>query len=291
MKIVQTYWTYPMLDAYKGKADDLRLNGGWPSRLYNYFSWAYSSLLLREHYEKLELVTDKLGKEILIDKLNLPYTQVVTELDDLNMGNTLLWALGKLHAYSIQDEPFIHIDGDIFIYKKFSQELTSAEILGQNIETGFRDESQVEYATVPDYLHALLEKGGHLKAINVGIFGGTNLPAVKAYVREAHAFIDKNYKQILSSQTGTINAVYEQVLLYYFLAKKNVPVKCLFPPHLNFPRPIGDFHRVPDEASYIHLIGTFKQSFYHYKTMEKKLAAEYPDCYKNIVELYNNMEI
>lgn len=280
-----------MLDAYRGKADEMRLNGGWPSRLHNYFSWAYSSLLLREHYDKLELVTDQLGKEILIDKLNLPYTSVVTDLDNLPKENSVLWALGKLHAYNIQEEPFLHIDGDIYIYDKFSAELENAEILGQNIETGYRDISGVEYGYVPDYMKELTENEGYLKAINVGIFGGNNLAAIKAYVAESRAFLRKNHDEIEQAKSGSINAVYEQVLLYYFLLQQEIQVKCLFTPQPNFPRSIGDFHLTPHQVQYIHLIGTFKKSFYHYKTLEKKLATEFPDYYENIVELYQNMEV
>lgn len=73
-------------------------------------SWALSCLKFKEIYNEIELVTDINGKHLLYDILELPYTNVVTKLDDLNDYNHNLWALGKLYAYKLQQEPFIHVE-------------------------------------------------------------------------------------------------------------------------------------------------------------------------------------
>ena len=39
-------------------------------------SWVLSCLSLRNYYDDVELYTDKLGYELLIEKLRLPYTYV-----------------------------------------------------------------------------------------------------------------------------------------------------------------------------------------------------------------------
>ena len=52
---------------------------------------------------------------ILINKLELPYTDVKVVLDDLNDYDRDLYALGKVYAYGIQEEPFIHVDADIYM--------------------------------------------------------------------------------------------------------------------------------------------------------------------------------
>lgn len=109
MKIIQSLWSKPSL-----------ITGGWSEKTFYYMSWALSCLKLKEFYNSVELFTDKKGKEFLIDRLQLPYDKVNIVLDDLNEFNSRLWALGKIYTYSIQHEPFIHVDGDVYIYGKSS---------------------------------------------------------------------------------------------------------------------------------------------------------------------------
>lgn len=68
MKIVQTFWS--------GGANPLEKAYGWPLSEYNMMSWVLSCLSLRKYYDDVELYTDKLGYELLIEKLRLPYTYV-----------------------------------------------------------------------------------------------------------------------------------------------------------------------------------------------------------------------
>mgnify|MGYP000084925178 FL=1 len=68
MKIVQTFWS--------GGANPLEKAYGWPLPEYNMMSWVLSCLSLRKYYDDVELYTDKLGYELLIEKLRLPYTYV-----------------------------------------------------------------------------------------------------------------------------------------------------------------------------------------------------------------------
>jgi len=77
------------------------VRGGWSDKKYNYMSWAFSCLQFKKYYSEVELITDKLGKELLIDKLELPYTSVKVELDQLNSYHSDLWALGKIVKYNL----------------------------------------------------------------------------------------------------------------------------------------------------------------------------------------------
>jgi hypothetical protein len=85
MKIVQTLWTKPI---FNNDSSDIRhrFNGGWLSWKYYYFAWALSCLRFREYYKEVELVTDNLGKKILVDGIGLPYTSVKVELDCLPLS-------------------------------------------------------------------------------------------------------------------------------------------------------------------------------------------------------------
>ena len=71
--------------------------------------WALSCLQLRKYYPEVVLYTDKVGAEMLIDTLKLPYTEVACEFDKFNDIHKDLWALPKIHAYASQHTPFLHV--------------------------------------------------------------------------------------------------------------------------------------------------------------------------------------
>jgi hypothetical protein len=123
-KIVQTLWTKPVFEDNSNIHQ--RFHGGWLNKKYNFMAWTLSCLQSKKFYENVELVTDARGKLLLIDNLELPYTNVRVELDCLNNYPNILWTLPKIYTYSIQDEPFIHIDGDVFIWEKFHEKIESA---------------------------------------------------------------------------------------------------------------------------------------------------------------------
>ena len=110
MKIIQSFWT--------GNKNSLTDSYGWLLPIFNYLSWIISCNQLRRYYDDVTLVTDSQGYDVLINKLHLPYTDVIVSLDCLNHYNPNLWALAKIKAYQSIKEPFIHVDGDVFIWTK-----------------------------------------------------------------------------------------------------------------------------------------------------------------------------
>lgn len=127
-RIVQSYWS---------KAYQNTPNSGWAFRESHYMSWALSCLQLKQFYDEIELVTDSEGADLLINKLHLPYTSCLTILDKLKNENPAIWALGKIAAYEVQQEPFIHVDGDIYIWKPFPKRIEEVGIVAQNIEKNY----------------------------------------------------------------------------------------------------------------------------------------------------------
>lgn len=104
MKVLQSCWFN----------NPKKMDAGWLSTEFHLMSWALSSLSIQKHYPNIELVTDNLGKEILIDKLQLPYSSVSLVQENFK-PISFVWVLRKLYSYSIQHEPFIHIDGDAYL--------------------------------------------------------------------------------------------------------------------------------------------------------------------------------
>ncbi|WGH75231.1 hypothetical protein P8625_14315 [Tenacibaculum tangerinum] len=219
MKIIQSFWT--------GKHQNLNFGFGWSSAKYNYLSWILSACQLRKYYDELELFTDKLGYNLLIEKLNLPYTKVHVVLDELNKYDDNLWALAKIKAYSVMKEPFLHVDGDVFIFEAFDDDLISRGVITQNIETTSNyywemwTKIKPQLTFIPECI-ANYDQKIHSKAYNMGIFGGHNLSFINEYAKTSFNFVNENKNNLSKRNAYNFNIFFEQVLLYELTNQKKL---------------------------------------------------------------------
>ncbi|MFC4636044.1 DUF6734 family protein [Dokdonia ponticola] len=287
MKIIQSFWT--------GKINHISENNfGWVSPKYNLISWVLSANQLKKYYENVELYTDELGARILIDTLKLPYSKVHIVLNTIDHYHKDLWAISKIKTYSLQNEPFLHVDGDVFIWDTFPEELMKAPLITQNLEKTtdyYRNmwkgiEPHLSY--IPEELNTFNStKNGF--ACNMGIVGGVDLEFYKHYTSEAFKFVDTNKNAWDKVNKNNFNVFFEQ-LLYYELAKKqNIEVDYLFKeiPDDNKYIGFGDFYKVPNERTYLHLLGNYKKDKATYKAMEHYVLKFYPDYYKRVLDIFD----
>ena len=284
MKIVQTFWSggqeVPLLHTY-----------GWKRPEYHLFSWALSVYRLRQHYDEVELYTDKKGKELLIDQLKLPYTKVHLGLDDINRFHPNAWALSKIHTYARQTTPFLHVDGDIFIWEPFDEEQLKQPYLVQSVENGEMVYSSRFKAFCRDLkdTHPLFPDPESLNKdlflYNTGLFGGTGIDLIQAYCAEAFELAEKN-KEVLHQLNATSFSLFvEQYLFYLMLEKEGKEVTSLIPglffenSYVNF----GDFEEVPFKRTYLHLLAQFKSNDRVLKLLECQLRQEFPEAYLTIL--------
>jgi hypothetical protein len=102
--------------------------------LHHWLAWGLSLRLARAHYPETMLVTDRAGKALLVDCLGLSFSDVSIELESLRNVDTSWWALGKLKAYSLQEQPFVHLDTDVFLWKPLPPDLLNASLFAQSPE-------------------------------------------------------------------------------------------------------------------------------------------------------------
>ena len=147
--------------------------------------WMFSSLLAKRQYkDNVELITDSAGEEFLIKGLQLPFDSVKVVLDDYDNISSRLWAYGKIVSYSMQNEPFIHIDNDVFITKRFPDFIEEGELIVQHFEAQRETYQNGEVLVdnlfhVPDSYKKYHWENG---AYNMGIFGGTDIEFIKKYI-------------------------------------------------------------------------------------------------------------
>jgi hypothetical protein len=296
MKIVQTLWTMPML---RGQGDiyENRFHGGWMNVKYYLMSLAYSCLQLKKFYDELSLVTDETGNEILINKLGLPYTEVHVTLDQLNHYDPQLWALGKIYAYSIQKEPFLHVDGDVYIWEPFHKKLEKAALVAQNLEQNFQyyRSAMTELIEQDCYIPPVVTKINRLEnkinAYNAGVFGGTNIGFFQSYVAEIKLFLTKNKLKLPSLQIGKLNAIFEQHLFYCMSKEWQLKVNCVTNV-VNQDKlyymltDLSQFVKAPDKVKFMHLFGgESKNNPGICKHLEGLLKSNYPEYHQRILDI------
>src|SRR5262245_5668599 len=125
MRTVWSFWSRPHY------ADSHRM---WISEKHHLLAWVLSVETARQHYPDTVLYTDSDGARLLVDALSLPFRCVSTTLDALADRDVAWWNLGKLCAYRAQEEPFLHIDSDVFLWRPLPAETAAGAVIVQNPE-------------------------------------------------------------------------------------------------------------------------------------------------------------
>jgi len=288
MKIVQSFWS--------GGKSDIMNSHGWYSYKFNWLSWILSCNQLVHYHEDVELYTDEFGYSILIEKLKLPYTKVHVVLDQLNNFDSKFWALSKIKTYQLQDEPFLHVDGDVFVWESLTNKFINSNLISQNLEVTtkyYRDNwenihPQLSYipTEIKDY-----HEGRSNYACNMGIVGGNNIIFFKEYTSKSFEFVKMNELKFDDKDALNFNIFFEQVLFYEMSRLKNEKVDFLINEISldNDYKGFGDFDKVPDK-SYLHLLGDFKRNPSVCKSMEIHIMKHYPESYSLLMKIINENE-
>ena len=169
MKIYHSFWDY----GYRELTNDL------------YNMHKLSALLALENYDNIHLITTEKGKEFLG---GIPYTSVSIFDEDIDTKLKETWSISKIYAYQQilkQNKPFLHIDYDVFLFKRLPDWIEKSEIAVQHLEDV---DILKKYYNIDVFENKcpnlFLYNKDIKKAANMGIFGGNNLDAIGFYVDE-----------------------------------------------------------------------------------------------------------
>lgn len=287
MRIVQTL--------YSGdKADFLAQTFGWFAPEYHVMGWALSCLQLKKYYSDLTLYADGRSADLLINKLKLPYTNVQITHEELRVPSAQLWALSKIYTYSLQQDPFLHVDGDVFIFKCLPDRLMGASLIAQNVEVAteyyrsMQEELSSKAKYIPEFVQRDFESKNPIKAVNAGILGGSDIRFINDFCRIAFEYVDKNSSILPSIRLDLFNVFVEQQLFYSLSKEKRAHVECLFSEIIpdNRYELFNEFQETPCIRTYLHLIGQFKRDQYSCSQMAEKLRCLHPTYYFTIKEFF-----
>ena len=292
IKIIQSSWAC-------NQKNLLAFNAGWYAPEYNLMGWALSCLQLKKHYNDVSLYADDVSARMLVDTLQLPYTELVCDLDKLNNMHPKLWALPKIDTYSRQDSPFLHVDGDVFIWEPFDDLLLSSGLITQNLEisteyyeNNFQNlEKNLTY--FPPEIVEARKKYNPIYAYNAGIFGGSDLLFFKKYTSKAFEFVKQNEQHLSKINVSVFNIFFEQYLFYSLVKKNDKKVAVLLNEVIgdNQYTGFGEFNEVPHNRRYLHLLGTFKRDRVVCEQLANRLRLDYPEYYYRIIELFRSNKV
>jgi hypothetical protein len=283
MKIIQSFWT--------GQQESTQSTFGWQTPEHHWLGWILSVNQLSKYYD-VELYTDAVGYKYLIEALELPYTKVHVVLDELNHYQSNLWALSKIKTYSLQKESFLHVDGDVFIWEPFPENLLKQKLITQNLEvtTEYYQEMWSMIAPNLSYLPdemLLYHNGEEQFACNMGIVGGTDLDFFQRYTKHSFEFVDKNRDNIPKDFMVNFNVFFEQVLFYLMAKQNNIQPSFLINEvsEDNGYKGFGDFFKVPHKKTYLHLLGHYKRDHKVCMMLKDYVLRYYPKYFQKLLQI------
>lgn len=265
MRVVHSFWT-----------EHLSL-GFWPDQASMLRAFALSALLAREHVGPIDLVTDPKGKELLVDQIGIPYDRVTLDLESLSgkYGKDL-WPMGKIKAYQVQTEPFLHIDGDLFLLRPLPQAVLESRITFQSMEGALLDTKpgcykidrfQAQAPWTPEsWKWCLASTGNRQYAVNMGFYACQDLSLNRQYCREAFEFADRpENREFIRSYPGgwEIGVAIEQ-----FTAAAVCRMNGVVPNYL-----VREYQQSDWNSGFVHLFWKQKRMAIHNQEISSRLKA------------------
>lgn len=289
MNLIQSYFNNNITK------EDINYSGGYLSAIVNWLSMAYSCLLLKQNNPDKRLIF--YGNEIIVhlfeDSFNLPYDEYrIVECTGEYADWFYCWP--KIVTYQQQNEPFIHIDTDVFMWKPMPHRLLQASLVAQHKERDSNFYMDVykqigaDRVQLPEYLNACND-GKYINSYNAGLLGGNDIDFFKKYLKEISIFLNANRNRFLQSDRRFLyNVVFEQWLFYGLTKKENKEVTTFYKDV------ITDFDmlkaRVPqqvlslEELNFLHVM-EYKDNIRCNRFIAYRMQSEFPVEYERILSV------
>lgn len=256
MKFLQSLWI-----------PDIRQEVVWAGSAQDPDYWTLSNRLLNK-YGDVEFWGCSNGIDFA-ERAGLRFSKIHNLPDEFSALGSKCWSLPKIYAAAQQSEPFLHVDGDVFLYDWSVSELP--EFLVQNGEPYHADKAQAWFYGLMATLFRARAPGverfwGHPVTIwNFGIFGGRSalLPSICG---EIFDFAVENCVEINKVPIDVFTAcVLEQIFIPMLMCNSGVfPTEYLRSEHLQ------------DDAAakgFCHLIGHTKNLPWVKDSVRERLRA------------------
>jgi len=285
MNFIYSYWetaddNQNLLESFSNR---------WLNTEFMFFSLIQSVLKSKEYATKVVMITTTRCKPIF-DKLEI-FDEVTTDLDAISHYDRDMWALGKIYAYSIQTEPFIHIDNDVHFNYKFPIYLfneSKIDIAVQSIEHNKSSMTTFTpfYNRIINTLYKngfktnILNFGRSFKAYNMGIYLCNNIEFNTLYCTEVFKMINENKEAFIKAKKICVSVIFEQYLLYLLAEREGLRVEVLIDNYKD---------KFIQEYGYLHIWGRKKdlELYNKFKNLFINYYPNYLEKINNLLDIYN----
>jgi len=281
MRYVHSLWSTPA----RKKNFDNKYDEKYLSK--NFYTYLLSALSIKKLGYQIDLYCD----EYAYDMYSLiPYDNIHIVNYDRDGIDSKFWVWGKIKTYSLQEEPFIHIDGDVFFFKDIIGDKMSSgkyPLVVQNVE----NEKIMGECFVRDYLgskHPFVnnnlcgiewEKYG-FTAYNCGVVGFNDLVFRNDYVNKVHEILTTLSKsgdfEENRRKYDSMFLLSEQSLLYYMTQERNImPLEII--PEAEIIKRNYNWYPIASEIGYVHM---WSYSKYKPEVIEKikyRIERDFPE--------------
>lgn len=272
------------------------LLSGWRSVRYHLMGWALSAYSIHKHQGAVSLYTNSEGAEVLIGKLQLPYDNHELIFDNYQSEFEAYSFLKKLRAYATPKQPFLHIDGDAFLFESLPSSLYNALLVAQNYEYNhpcYEDIYRVvkaHFVYIPEWLRP--NARGYISAANTGLVGGIDWAFYDVLEREVLYFLEQN-RDFLHLPTPQLDfCVFLEQAFFQLLAEhQQKSVQYLLPQEVNesFNYRLDRWQDVPLQCGYLHLMN-YKRNATACELMAQRLYIEAPELYEQCERVTRELE-
>lgn len=281
MRAVWSFWSRPFTNHH---------HTYWAKPVHHLFSWVISLETAKKHYPRTVLYTDDEGARLFVDQLGLQFNEVRTDLNALASYDPAWWSLGKVWTYRAQQEPFIHIDSDVFLWQPLPHDFISAPLCVQCPDFFVPKASYYN----PELLENTVSRGGEIwlpaewvwfrtsgarqRGESCGIFGGHKIDFIQHYTNQAFKLLEHPANQpgwsLMTDKTDH-NILLEQYLLAACVDYHGIEIKYLF-------NSLDDALAKDDATrlGYTHLVGSAKKNPQITTRLEQRMKRDYPDYYQ-----------
>lgn len=280
MKALYTFWSKPLKENVSRCKSEKNF----------VLMFVYSMLWSTKWFEKVELNTDNYGYNIFkyFESNKIKIKNTLNNFEELD--SYLFWAYPKLYSLTLQDEPFIHIDGDIFIFRKLKDELFQGDFGFQNLETTYYERTYDRLINFYDknYDNKPLEWNNNLKsAVNCGLMYFKDPELAKIFYKNVYNYfinIDQNFTSKLKKELQEIiNVTYVTYPLLFEQYYLNCFIDSLKDKKINY---LLSTEQIKKEEKgevtiqgYVHLIEDKNNPFY-IDNISKRFELEFPYQWK-----------
>ena len=243
-----------------------------------------SIMLAKENIGHVELYTDTIGAS-LVKSLDLPVDKYHIVYDDFDYPHPL-WVVSKLITFSLQQEPFIHLDLDAYLWKPLPERMAGAAVVGQSNEENWGSyERGLKHLMenikwVPDFIRTHWNnRHDKIYAMCAGAYGGADIETIQFVSKAAietinHPENKAMFNELLENMTDMDSVFWcypilmEQYFMGVYCHQKNI-----------------DLHYVlsEEEAPYFtHLMAESKRDAENTFYLKRKVLTRYPDKFEKI---------